>query len=232
MISISKYSLRRNPKFFLSKIAKTPKTFYEILEITNSATEKEIKSSYLSKAKVMHPDTLESPSESANQAFQELNEAYQTLKNPVTRKMYDINLKNGVNRRPEDVPNFSDMRDAKKFYENRWYTKNPNKYDLRFTEDFTTEYNDFLKGGASRNAYISQFISEKNYEKLVSFRSKFLIMLGFIIFFEWIFSISQKKEDTRLQLLHELEDEPQVEYSLLIQEYIDGRATKNNFLIE
>ena len=218
----------------LAKYFSSSKTisYYEILEIDNTATTKEVKSSYLTKAKLMHPDTMEAPTEDDNIQFQKLNEAYKTLKDPVLRKMYDMNLKNGIHGPPEHNPNFSNMENSRKFYENRWYNGNIPKDDLRYNDDFNKEFNDFLKGGPSEIPFLRRFVSEETYERITSFRYKFITMLFLIILFEWTYMKAKKKEDKRLELLHELEEKKNPEYSILIEEYIEGRATNNNFLIE
>jgi len=208
------------------------KNYYEILEVSDDATSKEIKSSYLSKAKSMHPDTIENPTEDTNKSFQELSEAYKTLKDPVLRKMYDLNLKNGIHGPPEHSPNFSNVRNHRKFYENRWYNGKVFKDDLRFTEDFNDEYNEFINGGPLHVSFLESVLPESVYKLITSFKYKFLTMLFLVIFFEWIYMRIKKKEDTRLGLLHELEEKKNPEYSIVIQEYIEGRATNNNFVIE
>ena len=225
------HSLRSISRFTFSK-SKKSLTFYEILEVNSDATEKEIKKSFLKKTKTMHPDTIDSPTEEANQAFQKLTEAYQTLKDPVTRKMYDINLRNGVNERPEMTQNFSHFATNKKFYENRWYGHKAHKDDLRFTEDFTTEYNDFINGGPTHIPFLRHYVSQNTYDLLSSARSKFFIMLALIVLFEYIYMRAKRTEDSRLGFLHELEEKKTPEYSLHIQQYIDGRATEKSFFIK
>lgn len=66
--------------------------YYEILEVSKTATEKEIKQSYKKLVKRYHPDVFEGDKSTANQKIQELNEAYETLSNPDLRKAYDETL--------------------------------------------------------------------------------------------------------------------------------------------
>jgi DnaJ-class molecular chaperone len=180
----------------------------------------------------MHPDTMENPTEQDNTNFQNLNEAYKTLKDPVLRKMYDMNLKNGIHGRPDHNPNFSDMDSNRKFYENRWYNGKVPKDDLRYNNDFNDEFNEFLRGEPSKIPFLRRFVSEETYDRITSFRYKFLMMITLVLFFEWIYMKAKKTEDKRLELLHELEEKKNPEYSMVIQEYIEGRATNNNFIIE
>ena len=64
------------------------KTHYEILDIPKNATETEIKKAYRTMSLKYHPDR--NPSEDATTIFQSINEAYETLIDPVKRKQYDM----------------------------------------------------------------------------------------------------------------------------------------------
>jgi DnaJ family protein B protein 4 len=64
------------------------KTYYEILDIPKTASETEIKKAYRSMSLKYHPDR--NPSEDATTIFQSINEAYETLIDPVKRKQYDM----------------------------------------------------------------------------------------------------------------------------------------------
>jgi DnaJ-class molecular chaperone len=64
------------------------KTFYDILEIEKDADEKEIKLAYRKLAKKYHPD-LNKEDPEAKDKFIKLKEAYDTLIDPVKRKIYD-----------------------------------------------------------------------------------------------------------------------------------------------
>lgn len=66
------------------------KNYYEILEVSETATYDEIKRAYYKLAKQYHPDI--NP-KMAN-VFKDINAAYSTLSNPVQRKEYDDSLKN------------------------------------------------------------------------------------------------------------------------------------------
>ena len=74
--------------------------FYEILEITRDATNKEIKIAWRRLAKIYHPDV--SSLKDSESKFKLLNEAYQTLSDPVSRDSYnhklDYEKRNGSTR--------------------------------------------------------------------------------------------------------------------------------------
>jgi curved DNA-binding protein len=62
--------------------------YYQILGISKSASEKEIKAAFRKLARRYHPD-LNPDNEAAKRKFQELNEANEVLSDPEKRKKYD-----------------------------------------------------------------------------------------------------------------------------------------------
>jgi len=63
------------------------KDYYEILGITRTATDKEIKSAYRKLAKKYHPDV--NKAKDAAEKFKDVNEAYEVLSDPNKRQRYD-----------------------------------------------------------------------------------------------------------------------------------------------
>ena len=64
------------------------KNFYEILGIDKKATDEEIRKSYLKLALKYHPDK----STTEGNKFIEISEAYETLKDPIKKRNYDLKL--------------------------------------------------------------------------------------------------------------------------------------------
>ena len=64
------------------------KDYYDVLGITKDANEEEIKLAYKKLAKKYHPD-LNRTDKNAKEKFIELKEAYDTLIDPIKRKIYD-----------------------------------------------------------------------------------------------------------------------------------------------
>lgn len=65
-------------------------TYYELLGVSKTASEDEIKRAYRSLALKHHPDRCSDPNSS--EKFKSINEAYETLSDPEKRKMYDAQL--------------------------------------------------------------------------------------------------------------------------------------------
>lgn len=61
--------------------------FYEVLDLSKSASQDEVKAAYRKKALEFHPDRNKSTDAEKN--FKEVNEAYQVVGDPVKRKNYD-----------------------------------------------------------------------------------------------------------------------------------------------
>jgi DnaJ-class molecular chaperone len=66
------------------------KDFYEVLEISKSASADEIKKAYKKLAIKWHPDKNPGKEKEATEKFKEIAEAYATLSDPQKRKNYDL----------------------------------------------------------------------------------------------------------------------------------------------
>jgi len=72
---------------------------YEILGVARSADDAEIRAAYLAGAKRFHPDVV--GAEESGERMRELNLAYEVLKDPAMRAMYDVESQAGTG--PEDL---------------------------------------------------------------------------------------------------------------------------------
>ena len=67
----------------------TKRDYYEILGVTKSVTDKELKSAYRKMALKWHPDKNPDKKAEAEAKFKEINEAYQVLSDSKKRQAYD-----------------------------------------------------------------------------------------------------------------------------------------------
>lgn len=71
--------------------------YYDILGVDRNADESRIRRAYRIRAKQLHPDV--NRTSRAKKDFQLVNEAYQVLRNPEKRRVYDLRLSRGIQGR-------------------------------------------------------------------------------------------------------------------------------------
>ena len=69
-------------------------TYYEILEVSNTASEEVIRMAYKALARKYHPDVFSGDPQFADQKMKQLNEAFEVLSDPQQRVSYDQKLRN------------------------------------------------------------------------------------------------------------------------------------------
>ncbi|MFQ5974982.1 MAG: DnaJ domain-containing protein [Candidatus Hydrothermarchaeales archaeon] len=78
------------------------KTFYDVLGVSEDASEEEIKKAFKKLAKKYHPDVTQKDKKESEEIFKKIAEAYTVLGNEAQRKIYDQNIKyGGFNFKPE-----------------------------------------------------------------------------------------------------------------------------------
>jgi molecular chaperone DnaJ len=94
-------------------MATSKRDYYEVLALSRSATDEEIKKSFRRLAKQYHPDT--NKEQGAEARFVEINEAYEVLSDPQKRAAYDryghAGLGNGTGMGFDDMGGFSSIND-------------------------------------------------------------------------------------------------------------------------
>ena len=87
---------------------------YELLGVSPTANNEELRKAFRQLSKRLHPDTTSLPSDEATRQFQNVCEAYDLLSDPVLRANYDLSIKqekNFINQQKES--NTLDMEPVK-----------------------------------------------------------------------------------------------------------------------
>lgn len=79
-----------------------PVSYYEVLQISQSASDAEIRKAYYKMAKLFHPDRHQSERRLAELRFRLINDAYNTLRTKEKRLQYNKSYK-------QDVKNFKTL---------------------------------------------------------------------------------------------------------------------------
>lgn len=109
------------------------KEYYDILEISPTADEKEIKKAYKKMALKWHPDRHLENKEVAEEKFKQIAQAYQVLSDPEKRKIYDQYGKKGIEGGMGSGSGFQNMSgdthfqftDASEIFKNFFGSGNP-----------------------------------------------------------------------------------------------------------
>ena len=70
---------------------------YELLGVSPSANNAELRKAFRKQSKRLHPDTTSLPSDEATRQFQNVCEAYDLLSDPVLRANYDLSIEKNNN---------------------------------------------------------------------------------------------------------------------------------------
>ncbi len=88
-------------------MAEQKRDYYEVLGVSKTATDEELKRAYRKLAKKYHPDANPDNKEEAEKKFKEVNEAYEVLSDKQKRNMYDQFGHSGTNGYSSDFSGFS-----------------------------------------------------------------------------------------------------------------------------
>ena len=88
-------------------MAEAKRDYYEVLGVSKTATDEELKKAYRKLAKKYHPDANPDNKAEAETKFKEVNEAYEVLSDKQKRNMYDQFGHSGPNGYANDFSGFS-----------------------------------------------------------------------------------------------------------------------------
>lgn len=88
-------------------MAEQKRDYYEVLGVSKTATDDELKKAFRKLAKQYHPDANPNNKEEAEAKFKEVNEAYEVLSDKQKRAMYDQFGHSGANGYSSDFSGFS-----------------------------------------------------------------------------------------------------------------------------
>ncbi|KAL2892864.1 Chaperone protein dnaJ 1 mitochondrial, partial [Bienertia sinuspersici] len=143
------YSVPLTKRYFhaTGSLHASQRNYYEILGISKDASRDEIRKAFHELAKKYHPDTNEN-TPSAKRKFQEIRDAYETLRDSEKRAQYDLSLNMGSGyarrdsggRGSEDV--HYDFADAEAFRQ-AYRTHFSDSFHKIFSEIFQDEVDNF-----------------------------------------------------------------------------------------
>ncbi|GFN77451.1 Dnaj subfamily c member [Plakobranchus ocellatus] len=128
--------------------------YYDVLGVTPSATQHQIKAAYYNKSKLHHPDVSKSPRSHA--IFAEISEAYEILSNPQKRRMYD----KGIYTRAGSFKNAEEIKTKPPTFERGKHSPPHKLYN--FDEHYRQHYNEIRERRA------------KEYKEFVNYQQKML----------------------------------------------------------
>lgn len=117
--------------------------YYKILGINQWASDLEVKKAFRIKAKRFHPD--KNREENAHAFFQVLNDAYQTLSDPVKRLHYDQKL-NGGHQQSSPIPNSREERRAERRKKNEAFSRAVHQQPITWVPPVWVQYFFYLVG--------------------------------------------------------------------------------------
>ena len=108
--------------------------YYAILGVSRHASDASIRHAFRCRAKLLHPDI--NPAKGAKHEFQCVNEAYQVLKNPEKRRLYDIRLLHGsLGQKVYYRPGKANSPHHASYYHmhsNDYHTEAPSRFEKAF----------------------------------------------------------------------------------------------------
>ena len=171
--------------------------YYEILNVTKDASQKEIRQSYKALMKKYHPDIFKGDKARAEKLSMEINAAYDVLSNEETRREYDLSLEENLSNSAFSSKETDTSENTNHYYsssKNTYNGYNPYSYENYKRKKYynskykyySNSYNSHIK---TAEDYVSNKIDTlKTYQKVLAFfiLLLFACILILITFIEYI----------------------------------------------
>lgn len=153
--------------------------YYDILGVSSTATNSEIKKAYKTLVKKYHPDVFEGDKSVADSKIKQLNEAYEVLSNVEERAKYDESLLAVFDENTTSSNNYSNSQTA----DYDVYKKYDDLYKYDYYKKYTTNYygvsRDDLHKEKSKTAYQNRKVQDSDF--FMGSRAKFIILISILL---------------------------------------------------
>lgn len=147
---------KKRDEFFLQRNRAMGKDYYNILKVSRSASDEDLKRAYKRLALFWHPDKNPANKQEAEAKFKQISEAYDVLSDPQKRQIYDLygeeTLKSG--KIPPPTPQATSSSAYSPVYQH-FQRQHPNtstfKFKPRNADDIYAEFFGSEGGGGSNN---------------------------------------------------------------------------------
>lgn len=154
-------------------------TYYEILNVKQTASEKEIKNAYRVLAKKYHPDTYQGNKNIAEDKMKQINEAYDVLSNKESKTKYDEQFKSPITENTEETS----YQKAYYNYETEEYrSPDPREADYRNYYNYSPDYDNDFDYEKDYDFTRLKALLEKSVLKFSLFVVFILVMIGILIY--------------------------------------------------
>lgn len=154
--------------------------YYKILNVSTSASDKEIKKAYRMLAKKYHPDMYQGDKKIAQDRMQEINEAYDVLSDESKRKDYDKSI--GLYKEPEINSNTYSTNNSNKTTTSN-YNTNYRNYNIKYKpNNANTYYDSYGYAETNYSQYTGDRYTRNKYSERVSLdRKDVVIKIGVLL---------------------------------------------------
>lgn len=109
------------------------KNYYEVIGVSANASKDQIRKTYYKKLKMYHPDVFQGDQEICRQITEELNQAYQVLRDSEQRKILDKEYGNYKYKEPKAEKEKVERHILKDFFDKikSWFKSKPKKEKVK-----------------------------------------------------------------------------------------------------